>query len=235
MTRSTFVLAFLALAQMVLSQEKMQQGSQRVVTVRGEGIVFAVPDQVRLSVQINTRAESATTAMGQASSKTRDVLALLKNYGVDAKDIQTSRVSVSPILDYQRNIQPPPIVGYAGTNEFGIVFKGKLIEKVGEFLDKSITAGVSSFGNLIYESSAQRGLERDALKKAADDAQARAAVLAQQLGAAVGKVISISEGVNAPSPVAMMRSGPMDALAGAPVMTGELAINAQVTVVFELK
>lgn len=235
MTKFVLALALLVTVQHSLSQEKMQLAGQRTVTVRGEGAVSIAPDQVRLNVQVNTRAESATAAMSQANTKTKDVLALLKNYGVDPKDIQTSRVSVSAILDYQKNIQPPPIVGYAGANDFSVVFKAKLMDKVGEFLDKGITAGASSFGNLMYESSAQRGLEREALKKAADDAQARATVLAQQLGATLGKVISISEGVNAPSPMPMMRSGLMEASSAAPVMTGELSISAQVTVVFELK
>ncbi len=231
MMRFLFAAVLLIVAQSSFSQDK----SQRTVTVRGEGVVTLAPDQVRLNVQINTRAESATAAMSLASGKTRDVLALLKNYGVAAADIQTSRVSVSAILDYQKNIQPPPIVGYAGTNEFSVVFKGKLMDKVGDFLDKGTAAGVTSFGNLMYESSSHRGLERDALKKAADDAQARATVLAQQLGAVVGKVISISEGVNAPSPMPLMRSGLMEASSAAPVMTGELSISAQVTVTFELK
>ena len=209
-------------------------GQVRSIQVQGQGRVMTVPDQVRLNVQISTRGESASDAMSQANKKTSDVLALLKGYGVDLNDIQTSRVTVTAILDYQRNIQPPPIVGYNGVNEFSVLFKGKLMDKVGEFLDKAVAGGVTSFSGLMYESSKQRELERNALKKAADDAQARAEVLAEELNATLGKVMTISESINAPSPV--MRGAMVDATAAsAPVMTGQLAINAEVSVTFELK
>lgn len=220
---------------MFAQQDKSATPPSRTVAVQGVGKVMTSPDQVRIGVQVNTRAESASEAMAQANKKTADVLAILKNYGVDPKDIQTSRVTVSAILDYQRNIQPPPIVGYTGINEFSVLFKGKLMDNVGQFLDKAVAVGVSNFGGLVYESSKQRELERDALKKAADDAQARAEVLAKQLGAALGKVMTVSESVSYPAPV--MRGGVMDmtSTASAPVMTGELAITAQVSVTFELK
>lgn len=222
-----------AFAQQDNSEHGTRAGS-RTVLVQGLGRLMTVPDQIRLSVQINTRGESASEAMLQVSKKTSDILAVLKGYGIDPKDIQTSRVTVSAILDYQRNIQPPPIIGYSGVNEFTVLFKGKLMDKVGEFLDKAVTLGVSSFSGLMYESSKQRELERDALRKAAADAQARAEVLAKELGAALGRVMNISESVSSPAP--MMRATMMDAAStAAPVMTGELAINAQVAVSFELK
>jgi len=215
-------------------QGKPEQAGSRSILVHGVGTLMTVPDQVRLSVQVNTRAESASEAMAQASKKTSDILAILKGYGIDPRDIQTSRVTVSAILDYQRNVQPPPIIGYSGVNEFTVAFKGKLMDKVGEFLDKAVAVGVTSFSGLMYESSRQRELERDALKKAAADAQARAEVLAKELGATLGKVMTISESVTSPSPI--LRGAMMDAAsAAAPVMTGELAINAQVSVTFELK
>ena len=217
----------------VNAQTDAKESKTRTVSVRGVGSVKSVPDQLRLSVQINARTESASSAMTQASAKTRQILEVLKSYGVDEKDIQTSRVTVSPILDYQRNIQPPPIVGYTGTNEFSVVFRGKTMEKVGDFMDKAVAAGASSFGGLNYEASKQRELERDALKKAAADAQARAEVLAKELGATLGKVMNISETVGGPMPSRGIMSDAMSS--SAPIMTGELAINAQIDVVFELK
>lgn len=218
------------------AQQREPAKPERTVSVRGMGNVTVAPDQIRLSVQVHTRANTATEAMAQATAKTRQILEILKGFGVETKDIQTTRVTVNPILDYQRQVQPPPIIGYSGTNEFNVVFKGKLMDRVGEFMDKAVSAGAASFGGLVYENSKQRELERDALKKAAADAKARAEVLAKELGAAVGMVVDISESVSGPLP---FRGGRMDmAMAtesAAPVMTGELVITADVNVVFELK
>ena len=220
-----------ALAQQAETKDKMQ-----TINVRGEGMIATTPDQVRLSVSVNTQAQTAYAAMRSASGKTAEILALLKNMGVEDKNIQTSRVNVSPTYDYSKQIQPPPIIGYNSSNDFTVLFKGKLMDKVGEFMDKAVSAGASNFGGLQYEASTQRELERDALKRAADDAKARAEVLAKQLGASLGQVMTISESVSQGSPVPiMMKSAMMDASSAAPVMQGELSIRAEVTVVFELK
>jgi uncharacterized protein len=230
----TLLVSMILCATLALAQDAGTKEPTRSVVVQGMGKIMTTPDQLRLNVQVNTRAETASEAMKQASKKTADVLSVLKSYGIDPKDIQTSRVTVSAILDYQKNIQPPPVIGYTGTNEFSVLFKGKYMEKVGEFLDKAVTLGVSSFSGLMYESSTQREQERDALTKAAADARNRAQVLAKELGATLGRVMTISESVN--SPVPMMRAAMMDAASvAAPVMAGELAITAQVTVSFELK
>ncbi|MFN0156565.1 MAG: SIMPL domain-containing protein [Bacteroidota bacterium] len=219
------------------AQPQPEKAVVRSVIVNGQGTINVPPDQVRLSVQVNTRGESASAAMTEASKRTNAILASLKEYGIDAKDIQTSRVTVTAILDYEKRVQPPPIVGYAGTNEFTILFKGKNMEKVGGFLDHAVVAGASSFSGLTYESSKQRELERDALKRAAADAKSRAEVLAKELGATLGTVTTISESVSGGGPAPMLRGGLMmeSASTAAPVMTGELSINAQVNVTFELK
>ncbi len=231
---------FAALAVSVLpakGQQMEQKSTQRTVTVRGEGIVTTTPDQVRLSVTVNTQAQNASAAMRAASGRTQEILGLLKKMGVDEKNLQTSRVTVTPTYDYSRQIQPPPIVGYNGVNEFSVLFKGKLMEKVGEFMDKSVEAGASNFGGLQYESSKSRELQREALQKAADDAKARAEVLARQLGATVGTVLTIRESTIAggPGPVMMRQSFGAESVQAAPVMSGEVSVSAQVEVVFELK
>ncbi|MDH3252771.1 MAG: SIMPL domain-containing protein [Ignavibacteria bacterium] len=209
----------------------------RTIHVHGIGVVTTPPDQVRLTVQVNTRESSASAAMRAASSRSRDILALLGSYGVNTKDIQTTRVTVTPVFDYEKRIQPAPIIGYTGTNEFTVLFREKQMERTGEFMDKAVTAGASGFGGLGYESSLARNLEREALVKAAADAKARAEVLAKELGAGLGRVKTVSESVSSPSPIvragafAEMRSTDV----AAPVMSGELMIKAEVNVVFELQ
>jgi uncharacterized protein YggE len=228
--------ALIALAALGVAQTTEPiESKPRTVAVRGLGIVMTTPDQVRMNVQVNTRAESPSGAMREASKRTGEILAILETFGVESKYIQTSRVTVTAILDYEKRIQPPPIVGYTGSNSFSVLFKGKLMENVGNFLDQAVTAGASSFGGLMYESSTQRELEREALKKAASDAQKRAEVLAQELGASVARVKSISETVGG-GPVPLRHDlVRMESATAAPVMVGELTISASVDVVFELK
>jgi uncharacterized protein YggE len=244
MLRDVFVgsLFIATLVSGVLAQDgdrdhNVKRDSERTVRVRGEGKILVAPDQVRLSVQVIARGETAVAAMKDANARTAAILAVAKSLGVETKNMQTSRVSVTPIVDYTRQIQPPPILGYNGNNDFSILFQGSLMEKVGEFIDRATSLGASSFGSLMYESSRQREIEREALQKAAGDAQARAMLLAKELGAVLGKVHTIAESISSPSPV--FNNARLDAMsassASAPVMTGEITIRASVDVSFELK
>jgi uncharacterized protein len=209
----------------------------RVIQVHGVGTVSTVPDQVRLMVQVNARESTASGAMQSASTKTHDVVALLSAYGVNKEDVQTSRVTVNPVLDYEKKIQPPPIVGYTGGNEFSVVFRGKAMDNVGEFMDRAVTAGASGFGSLQFESSKARELERDALANAAADARARATVLAKELGATLHHVRQIRESSVSAPPMPMLRTGALSVAAGspAPVSAGQITIRAEIDVEFDLE
>lgn len=212
-----------------------ERGKPRTVTVRGTGTIAVTPDQLRMSIQVSVRGESASAALTTASQRTNDVLGILNSFGVKERDIQTTRVGVSPIYDYEKRPQPPPIIGYSVSNDFVVLFKDASMARVGEFMDRAVKAGASNFGSLTYESSKQKDLERDALVRAADDARGRAEVLARELGAQLGRVVSVAEaGMTPPGPIVQdfVRA---EAAVAAPVMTGEISIVSRVDVVFELK
>ncbi len=224
-----FILALTAVGQ---QQEKELA---RTIRVRGTGKVKVVPDQLRLTIQINVpRAETAVEALSRNSQLTSQVIGMLKRFGMAETDMQTTRVSINPVYDYDKRTSPPPIVGYSAHNEV-LVFVRKM-DDAGKILDQAIKNGATGFGSLQYESSQRTDLEREALKKAADDARTKAEVLAKQLGAIVGKVITIAEsGVSTPPPVMPMAMEARAAMAEVPVLPGEIEITATVEVVFELK
>lgn len=232
--RTTITLLFVLLVvHAAPGQMREHDANPRTISVRGAGTVSVAPDMVRLGVQINSRGESATAAMTETSKRAAAVLSILKSFGVDEKGIQTSRVGVTPIYDYEKRVQPPPIVAYNGSNEFTVVFRGKQMDRVGEFLDRAVSAG-AGFSALQFESSRQKEFERDALKLAATDGRARAEVIARELGASLGQVMKISESIAGQMPVG--RGIMAEAMSsGAPVSSGELSISAQVDLVFELK
>lgn len=206
----------------------------RTVTVRGMGKVKVVPDHLRLTIQVNVpRSATAVEALTRNNQLAAAVLEMLKRFGVADADIQTTRVSVSPVYDYDRRISPPPIVGYSALNEILVILKK--MDDAGKILDQAIKVGATGFGPLQYESSKRDGLEREALKKAADDAKTKAQLLARQLGAGLGDVLKISEMGAAAPPPRYERMAIAAEAASVPIMPGEMEIQATVEVVFELK
>src|SRR6266481_2075963 len=67
-------------------------GSARI-TVTGTGNVSGVPNQLSLSMGVQTSAGSVATALRQANAAARSVTAVLRRSGVAAPDIQTSGLS----------------------------------------------------------------------------------------------------------------------------------------------
>ena len=97
MKHTTFILTILAAFMSSASaQQSDTKEKMRTISVRGEGMIATSPDQVRLNVSVNTQGQTASAAMRSASGRTSEILALLKSMGVDEKNIQTSRVNVSP-------------------------------------------------------------------------------------------------------------------------------------------
>ncbi|HEX9828602.1 MAG TPA: SIMPL domain-containing protein, partial [Bacteroidota bacterium] len=112
----------------------------------------------------------------------------------------------------------------------------KKMDDAGKILDQAVKNGATGFGPLQYESSKRRELEYEALARAAEDARVKAELLARQLGATLGRVMTVSEsGVNYPSPIVPMRMKSEMSSMDVPVMAGEMEISASVEIVFELK
>ena len=229
---STFALLSILLSAVVLGQQEKEPS--RSIRVHGTGKIKAVPDQLRLSIQVNVpRAETAVEALSRNNQLTAQVMAMLKRFGISESDLQTTRVSVNPVYDYSKQNVPPTIVGYSAQNEVVVVIRK--MEDAGKILDQAVKNGATGFGPLQYDSSKRTELEREAFKSAADDARVKADLLAKQLGASLGLVMTINElGVSSPSPVVPMMQMRM-AAAEVPVSAGEMEIQANVEVVFELK
>jgi len=226
------VLVLLLLSTCVTAQDKEVQ---RTVRVNGVGKVRVVPDQFHISLQVNVpKAETAVEALSQNNRSAAQVIAMLKRFGIADVDMQTTRVAVNPVYDYSKQNQPPVIVGYSAQNEVQVAIKK--MDDAGKILDQAVKNGATGFGPLQYESSKRRELEYEALARAAEDARVKAELLARQLGATLGRVMTVSEsGVNYPSPIMPMRMKAEMSSIDVPVMPGEMEISASVEIVFELK
>ena len=66
------------------------------ITVTGTGNVSGVPNQLSLSMGVQTSAGSVAAALREANSAVRAVTSVLRRSGVGASDIQTSGLSIYP-------------------------------------------------------------------------------------------------------------------------------------------
>ena len=214
---------------------------RRSVNVSGRGEVTATPDRARISMQVETTKPDLRAAQDQVSRIVRDYLAQVKALGIADADISTAGLSIQPQYDYSAK-GGRKFLGYQLTRGIEIVVRD--LDKIGDVLLKATSAGINNVSDPQLESSKAEALTRDALAKAADDARAKAKVLADALGVKLGAVHTLNANAEyIPPPMAKReRFVAMAASADAPqsgnevfgFSAGQIRYSASVNADFDL-
>jgi uncharacterized protein YggE len=194
------------------------------VTVNGHGDITAVPDEATVSAGVHTQAASASAALAQNATLMNAVVAALK--GAGGTELQTQQVSLYPQTD-----QKGTVTSYAADNSVSAKSK---IATAGALIDAAVGAGANTVNGPTLDVSGRDDLYRDALKKAVEDARAKAMALASAGGFGVGPVSSVTEQGSAPQPV-FAAASPSAKSDATPVEPGTQDITADVTVTFVIQ
>lgn len=205
--------------------------SAGVITVTGEASIPATPDMATVSLGVTTEGATAAEAMAANSAALNAVLGRLKAAGIEERDMQTSNLSLSPNWVGYDSGQTPTISNYVASNMLNVRVRD--LAALGGVLDASIADGVNTLNGITFELAEPRPVMDEARKAAVADAKVRAELYAAAAGVALGNVVSISEvqGYGAPMPVFM---GDAKAASEVPVATGQIAMQTQVTVTYEI-
>jgi uncharacterized protein YggE len=212
-----------------------QEKSVPTISVAGEGLAAARPDMAIVSVGVVTRAPSAAEAMAQNSRAMTTVTSAAKQSGIEARDIETSRISLQPQYSYpgQGSREAPKLVGYEASNNVSI--RVRALDKLGGLLDQLVTSGANQVRG-VELTLAEPGPLRDAARVSAmKDAMRKAEMLAEAAGVKIVRLFSASEEFSEP-PRPMMRMAADAAVSRAPVPVeaGEQEVRGRVTAVFEI-
>jgi uncharacterized protein YggE len=210
------------------------------VSVTGNGRVTLTPDRFSFNASVQTIAPTVEEAVNENNKKVAAVIAALKNAGAKAEEIQTSNFSIYPQQDYSQQQQGklPRVLGYQVSNS--ITVTKKQIADAGRLLQAAIAAGVNQTSGLSFSvSDPQRGRD-EGLRAAFADARAKATLLAQSAGRALGPAMAITEGgASSPQPPRPMMGGRVMAAQvvtePVPVESGTEELSYTVSVVFAMR
>jgi uncharacterized protein YggE len=157
------------------------------------------------------------------------VLGKLKGAGLPADAIRTSGYDLQPEFDYANGKQT--MRGYVARNTIEVRVDD--IGRVGEVLDLAVGSGATNVSGIRFDLKDRASADREALRRAAADARARAEAVASGVNLRVDRVLRIEEQrgfVDPPRPMMMMRqsAGAMES-AQPPISPGELEVRAIVT------
>jgi uncharacterized protein YggE len=245
MIRHPLSLAVLVLAsnlvmEVVMAQAADEKKTQRTISVVGQGKVSAKPDIAEISVGFVNRARTAREALETNNQRLTDLFQLLRENGIEERDIQTLRFSVHP--EYGPIVPGPPgqppghspasIIGYQVQNSVRITLRDK--SRAGPLVDAVVARGANQVYGITYRIS--EPFTDQARRLAMEDARKKAALLAGQAGLVVGLPVSIREEASPYAVAPPPPSGPYAMAASAapvPLASGEQDISVTVHVVFE--
>ena len=206
-----------------------------LITLSGEGVVEGRPDIARISLGVSATAPTARAAMARDAEQMTAVLSALKAAGLEARDIQTSSISLSAQYDYEPN-KPARLTGYGAANSVQITVRA--IDQTGAVLDAAAGAGANQVNGISFDLSHREKLADEARLAAVKDLEARAHLYAAALGKAHLKLVRLSEGGAEPvmrTPGVLQAYAVRSAAAAPPpIEAGEQTVRIAITGVYAL-
>jgi len=205
--------------------------------VNGEGTSKATPDVVLLSLGVEAENRTVARAQQDAAQAMDAVMKALKADGVADKDIQTQRFSIAPVTQWIDDQQRQIITGYRVTNI--VIAKIRQIDKAGPIIDDVAEAGgnLTRIDNIGFNVDDPTPNYNEARAKAIQDAMSKAKQMANTADIELGKLIYMSESTPYVPPVVVrdyaMKAGAVPA--PTPISPGELEIQVNVQMVYEIK
>lgn len=208
--------------------------TNHVITVQSSHEEKIVPDMAEIEFGVTTQAATPEKCQQQNSQELDGVVKFLKNFGIAETSIQTTSYGLNPIY---ATTPDQSITGYQMDTR--IVVSDLPIDQAGTVISSSVAAGINNITRVSYLSSKYDETYQQALKSAIAAAKVKAQAIAQASAVTLGAVVHVEEypGNSNPRYTGYQSSGANDsAVSGAMnVQPGQLSINAQVSVDFEIK
>ncbi len=209
------------------------------LSITGTGMVNAAPDMAVVTSGVITEAKTAREALDANTARMQQVIAILKEAGIEARDIATTGFNVNPVYTRYRpnpgeEARPPTIQGYRVANN--VTVRVRDLSNLGAVLDRVVSDGANSIGGIRFAIDNNEELMDKARAEAVTDAVRKAKILAEAAGIELGRILSLTEGHVARPPVPVMQMARADAVMAEPVPieAGEQTLSVTVSITWEL-
>jgi uncharacterized protein YggE len=242
---SLALVLLLSLSAWTSSQSTSQETG--TITVTGDAEVRVVPDEVLLTLGVQTWDKNLDKAKRQNDEIVADVLALTAEYGIAPEHVKTDYISIEP--RYRNGYyEPSDFIGYFVQKTIVITLRD--LARFEDLLTASLDAGVNFVHGVQFRTTELRQHRDEARALAIQAAQEKAMALAGELGQQVGEPASIREESsswwsgynawwssrwgNAVAQNVIQEIGGSGLGSDSSVAPGQINVNARVSVTFEL-
>ncbi|NIS81201.1 MAG: DUF541 domain-containing protein [Anaerolineales bacterium] len=241
--------AFLSVLVTPLNQGlRAEKTEPRTITVTGDAEVRVVPDEVILTLGVETWDKQLDVAKNQNDFRVRKVINAVQAFDIESKHIQTDHISIEPVYDgyhYQNKL-----VGYYARKSIVITLRD--ITKFEDLLANAIDAGANYVHGIQFRTTEMRKHRDQARALAVNAAREKAADMAGELDQKLGLPQTIREdhigwwswyssgwwgsrwgGAVAQNVIQEVNGNP--AMSDEGLAPGQISVTARITVTFELQ
>jgi uncharacterized protein YggE len=201
------------------------------VTVTGTGKITYTPDIAHVSVGASSDGKTAAEAWQKNAEVVKRMFDALKKLGLEAKDLKTSNLNVSPRYHHPKE-KPPVLVGYTASYTLTITVRD--LNRLGEILDGVVECGANRDMGISFGCADPEKLLDRARAQAVAEARKKAEIYVKGAGAALGQVLTVAEGHSTPWRQVRYEHLAPAGKAALPIASGEQELSATVTVTYAI-
>jgi uncharacterized protein YggE len=256
MLRKMIPIVFILFAVSIAAWAAENPALPRMIYVNGEAEVKVEPDEVVLTIGVETSNKNLGAAKTQNDRIVKEILAVTAQNKIAPKYVQTDYFTIEPKYDYRysdaEHRDANVFVGYFVRKN--VVVTIKEVEKYEAILSGVLEAGANFVQGIQFRTTELRKYRDQARVLAVKAAKEKAELLAGELGLKVGKAWSVNEDSGGwyswynnnswgnrnnqyQAQNAMANSGGNNGTASeeSTIAPGQISVNARVTISFELE
>lgn len=179
--------------------------SKNTITVSAMGEVYTKPDLALVAFSVVNEAKTVSKAMEENKEKMNAVISLVKDRGVEDKDLKTTDFNIYPRYEWYEQSKTPPysqgrrvLVGYEVRQSLQVKIRD--FEKIGDLIEGATSVGANQVGNLQFTIDKQDEIKKQAREQAIEKAKTKAKELASQLNISLVRITNFSESAQFPVP-----------------------------------
>jgi uncharacterized protein YggE len=205
----------------------------RLITVTGEAEVRVSPDEVILSLGVETWDKDLALATQENNERVKRIFALAKKYNVAPGHIRTDHISIEP--RYKDGEAREDFIGYCVRKT--IVLTVRNVSKFEDLLNSALEAGANYVYGVQFRTTKLREYRAQARVLALRAAKEKAKNMAKELGQKVGRPYTIVEEQyeRGMTPNVIQSTGGSPGEVDKSIAMGQVSVNARVRVSFELR
>lgn len=210
----------------------------RTISVNGEGTISVEPDQATVRFGVVTQADDPEAAREQNASAASQAMNAIRDLGIAERKIRMETLRLQPRREYNRETRSYEERGFEAIRQ--VVVEVDDLDQLPTLITRIVQRGANRLDGINYDVADREAVRNEALQAAAQQARAKALLLAETLNAQVGPPRQINEqSFSFPRPEFRVQGAAAMAKADAApepdaYAAGEIEVTATVQVTFDL-